>query len=99
MGLATIIGGGEKGLYQIRPQYETQRLAFEIQQLQSISDQYVAILAKAIDTKNALVNDVDSAREGLNAIIALWEKTLADKLAVPPAIPPEEANDPATGEP
>lgn len=99
MGLARIVSHDGQGLYTVRPTYEEGSIRWQLAVLGAAATDYEKILADAYTARDLLLDDLRTARTALNAVIALWRKTLDEKLQTPPPLEPPDPNDPETGEP
>lgn len=99
MGLATIVENVGAGLYRATPLWDFTRVNIELLELQQQQVDYWATLNAALDSQRLITEDVDIARDALNAVVEQWKAALIDKLNAAPAVPPDTETDPDTGAP
>lgn len=100
MGKAVIVAAVAEGLYKIRLVLGPDRIAAELETLDALDATRFARLNAALKTLADLRRAKIEAADGLAEVIQQWKDALIGKFnEEPPAIEPDDPNDPETGEP
>lgn len=100
MGQAIITANIGAGLYRIRPLWDLTALERELVALKVAESEYLALIARAIDTRDQLADAVVLAREAVAAVIQQWQDNLIRRgQEQPGGLLPDPPTDPETGDP
>lgn len=103
MGRAIIVENIGAGLYRARLDYDLAKLKGDIEALKLANLNYWKELYAALKTRDALLKDLSSKKEALDAVIKQWTDELLKRTHPPPPVTPPDAdengNNPETGLP
>lgn len=99
MGLARIVENKGSGLYTATPIYDLTRLNKLLDGLKQQQQEYLAVVWRALQTRDALESDASVAARAMHAVIDQWQQNMIAKEAAMAPLEPPTPTDPETSLP